>query len=174
MKNKTICGALIAIGIITSCMFGLKYDVNSDKNINVHFSEEFLSENSLIEKSSSIVLGKIKERKYKKTENKKPKESDAAGIVWTYSVYTLEVKDIIDGKVPKKIDIVFGGNKPEDIELNKEYVFFLEKDMIGDNSYHLTSYSQGVFEVQGDEYENKNTKMIFKKDSLLEKVKKLK
>ena len=183
MKKKIICGIVVAVLFVTGLIFNLNLKTN-DNNVSVSFSELSLGEDKLIEKADAIVLGKLIEKKNVKTETIYAKKSGEANIVCTYSTYYFKAHDIIAGNVPQNIDIVFtGSDKPQEIEFNKDYVFFLEKDMLGENNYHLLSYSEGVFEVEKNNnntenknvfFNNKNTGVKLDKDSLINKVKELK
>ena len=180
MKKKIIISSILVafIGITCSLMV-LKLsstNVNNNKDINVNFSEVSYSEDSLISKADIILSGKIQKKVKTKTEIMKQNDPNIADINWTYSIYNLKVNEIISGDYSSEaINIVFAGSDlPEDIQLNKDYVFFLEKDSLGENKYHLVSYAQGVFDIKDDNnFSNKKVNMNFEKSNLKEKAKKL-
>lgn len=187
MKKRIISLTVITALFVTGLIFSLNHKTNNN-NISVSFSELSLGEDKLIGKADVIVLGKLIKKKNAKTETIPARKSGSANIVCTYSTYDFKANDIIVGNVPEYIDIIFtGSDKPEDIELNKDYVLFLQKDIIGGNSYHLLSYSEGVFEVEKKNekqvtnaedndttFVNKNSNVKFNKDSLIKKVMELK
>jgi hypothetical protein len=65
-----------------------------------------------------------------------------------------------------------GSDKPYDVELNKSYVFFLNNDK-DRSSFHLVSYSQGIYEKEKDYFYNKKSDRKLEKNKLIEKINKL-
>ncbi len=178
MKKKIVIASILVafIGIICSIV-GLNLttaNINNKRDISVNFSEKSISEDSLISTADIIVNGRIQKQIETKTEIIKQNDPNLADINWTYSLCKLQVNEIISGNFPSEgIDIVFAGsNPPEDMLMNKDYLFFLEKDMLGGNKYHLVSYAQGVFDIKDDNnFSNKKFNMNFEKSNLKEKAK---
>ncbi|HEX9059944.1 MAG TPA: hypothetical protein VF941_07175 [Clostridia bacterium] len=186
MKRKLLPTAIAAISVMCLsitlgayansgiCLF--KKNSSSTKSLQhsimyTEFSEVSFSQDELIQHSDLIVRGKIAELKetYRKEFKQKPGQPS---VVADYSVYNFNVSEVISGKKINEntLNVVFLGTKPESIELNQENVYFLEKDKCIDGAYHLTSYTQGIYNILGQKLINKNCNLKFDKDDLKKKA----
>jgi|GEM_PF-2929454 len=159
IKSKILAfTAITALSITSICVAFSNESENITHNpsndVYVNFSEVRLTENELIQQADLIVQGKI--NKLIKTDIqhiKADKIKGTAGAKLPYCIYNLDVTDVIDGKSPKNVRVIFSGSLlPKEIKLNKEYVFFLQEELNSDHkgNYHLLSYSQGVYTIDGD------------------------
>jgi hypothetical protein len=177
-KYVTIFSALVAVTVLTfSCYFGFANPRSTDevKDVSIKFNENLLSKDQLLSLSDYVVKGKFTKFKEKKmnTSNQKMENGDSFDFTIPYNIYNLEVIENLKGTPKsKKIDVIFVGDKPDDINLNQEYILFLEKNTINKDKYvSLISYTQGFFEADTDTFSNKG---LFEIDPSSQKWKNLK
>lgn len=181
LKNKIFTvAAITALSITSVCVaFSNKNEnltLNPSTDIKVNFSEQGFTEDELVQQAELIVQGKITKLIKSDVQHiKKDPERGTGGAKLPYCIYNMEVTNTIFGESKKKEKIVFAGTSiPEDIELDKEYVFFLEEETNSEHKgeYHLLSYSQGVYKIEGDSLNGNTDKSIkYKMDDLKNRVK---
>lgn len=172
LKKMSILSIVFAIGVWCYMEYFQTPSNDENKTVMMFNTEESLTEEKLNDYADLIVIGKITKFIEQKRINKSIKNQDDTNlsILLDYDVYKLEIDSIIKGDNSKtNIDVVFVYGKPNEINLDTEYLFYLEENALKKDKYFsLVSYTQGYFEENYDDdaksnvWENKNGIKIVK------------